>query len=71
LELRLELLHALPIMINDAGDNINGIDWETESPAMVVMEGIAKVTAPDGTAGHAFFERGSRRESLTRPGAED
>jgi hypothetical protein len=48
-----------------------GIDWETGSPAMVVMEGIAKVTAPDGTVGHAFFERGSRRESLTRPGTED
>jgi hypothetical protein len=69
-DLRLELLHQLPIMITDAGDNINGIGWGVESPSMVVMEGIAKVKAPDGTVGHAFFERGSRRESLARPGGE-
>ena len=61
------LLHEVPITITDNGDNINGIDWDAALPSVVLQEGIARVTAADGTVGYSMFERGQRRQVLTRP----
>jgi hypothetical protein len=61
------LLHEIPITITDNGDNVNGIDWDAALPSVVLQEGIARVTTADGTTGYSMFERGQRREELTRP----
>jgi len=68
--LRAELVHALPITITEDNDNINGIDWEIDGDPIVLIEGIARLRAPDGSVGYAFLERSARRSALTRP-AED
>lgn len=59
-----EVLHQCPITVTGDGDNINGIDWEAGGESIVIMEGAARLTAPDGSVGHAFFERGIPREDL-------
>jgi hypothetical protein len=65
LRLGVEVLHQLPISITDEGDNLNGIDWEAPLPTAVLQEAVARLTLPDGTSGHSFFERGTRRERLS------
>jgi hypothetical protein len=65
--LRVEIVHQCPIIINEHGDNLNGIDWDGESATIVLGEAAARVTAEDGTVGYAFFERGIRRSELERP----
>lgn len=67
-ELSVELVHGLPITITEDNDNLNGIDWELGGDPIVLVEGIARVTEPDGTVGWAFFERSARRSALRRPG---
>ena len=60
-----EIRHLLPITINDDGDNLNGIDWESPVYSAVLAEGVARLTLPDGSVGHAFLERGIPRSDLT------
>jgi hypothetical protein len=60
-----EIRHLLPITINDDGDNLNGIDWESPAYSAVLGEGVARLTLPDGSVGHAFLERGIPRDDLT------
>jgi hypothetical protein len=67
LTLRAELVHGLPMSITEANDNINGVDWEAEGDPIVLIEGIARLTQPDGTVGYAFLERSARRSALRRP----
>jgi hypothetical protein len=67
LKIRTELLAALPMTITEENDNINGIDWEADGDPVVLVEGIARLTEPDGTVGYGMFERGARRSALTRP----
>jgi hypothetical protein len=65
LRLAVEVLHQLPITITDEGDNLNGIDWDAPLPTSVLQEAVARLTLADGTTGHSFFERGTRRERLS------
>jgi hypothetical protein len=67
LTMRTELRHAFPTCITEDNTNINGIDWEIDGNPVVLMEGLATVTLPDGTIGHAYLERCARRSALTRP----
>jgi hypothetical protein len=69
LALQLELLHGLPMTVTEDNDNVNGVDWEAAGDPIVLVEGIGRVTAPDGTVGHGMFERGVRRSMLRRPPA--
>lgn len=66
--LGVEVLHQCPITITDDGDNINGIDWEgAPEPVIILMEGAARFTGPNGEIGYGYHERGIRRERLERP----
>jgi hypothetical protein len=64
LPFHVDVLHQFPITITDEGENLNGIDWDAPLPTSVLQEAVARVTLPDGTTGHSFFERGVRRERL-------
>lgn len=65
--LRVEVMHALPISITKDNDNYNGIDWEIASDPMVMIEGMIRLTAPDGAIGFGFLERSARQSTLPRP----
>ena len=65
--LKTEILHSIPVTITESNDNINGIDWETTDTPIVLMESIARLTAPDGSVGYAFHERSACRDTLPRP----
>jgi hypothetical protein len=67
LNIQTELLASLPMTITEVNDNINGIDWEADGDPVVLIEGIAKLTEPDGTVGYGMYERGVRRNTLARP----
>jgi hypothetical protein len=67
LVLRAELAHAFPTCITEDNTNINGIDWKIDGDPVVLLVGLATVTMPDGTVGHAYLERCARRSALTRP----
>lgn len=68
--LDVEVLHECPITITDGGDNINGIDWEADAdPIVILAEGAARFTDPDGGVGYGFHERGILRSALERPAA--
>jgi hypothetical protein len=68
--LDVEVLHQCAITITDDGDNINGIDWEASAaPVVVLGEGAARFTGPDGEVGYGFHERGILRDELERPAA--
>ena len=70
ISLDVEVLHECPITITADGDNINGIDWEADAePIVILMEGAARFTGPDGEVGYGFHERGILRSALERPGA--
>jgi hypothetical protein len=64
--LRAELLHVFPITISEDNDNFNGIDWEMAGDPIVMLEGVLRLTDPDGKVGHANFERSARRSALAR-----
>jgi hypothetical protein len=64
LDITYEIRHLLPITINDDGDNLNGVDWEGSAYSAVLGEGLARLTLPDGSVGHAFLERGIPRDDL-------
>ena len=66
LTLRLELLHGLPMTVTEDNDNINGVDWEAAGDPIVLVEGIGRVSVPDGSVGYGMFERGVRRSALRR-----
>jgi len=66
-ELTVELLHSIPMVITEDNDNCNGIDWDLPGDPVVLTEGIARLTAPDGSVGYGFWERGARRSTVTRP----
>lgn len=68
-EIIAELVHGFPITITEANDNLNGIDWEIDGDPIVLVEGIVRLTEPDGTSGHAFLERSARRSTLSPPQA--
>ena len=62
--IRIELLHTLPLCLNDDGDNINGID--RDGPDLLVLaEARVRITLPDGTIGYAHLERSTQRSRLT------
>jgi len=69
IQLRTEVIHALPITITENNDNYNGIDWDIRSDPMVMIEGIVRLTAPDGSVGFGFLERSARQSTLPVPGA--
>jgi hypothetical protein len=68
IRLDVEIVHQCPITITDDGDNLNGIDWEAETqPVIVLMEGAARFTGPDGEVAYGYHERGVHRDALERP----
>lgn len=67
IRLRAELIHALPMTITEDNDNLNGIDWDIAGDPIVMIEGIARLTGPDGAVGYGFLERSARRSALPRP----
>jgi hypothetical protein len=64
---QVSLVHALPISITEDGDNYNGIDWDSPSDPLVMIEGMVRLTAPDGSVGFGFLERSARQSTLPRP----
>ena len=61
--IRIELLHTLPLSLNDAGDNLNGV--ERDGPDLLVLaEARVRITLPDGTTGYAHLERSTQRSRL-------
>src|SRR3954454_11263808 len=52
-----ELIHSLPMTLTLDNDNINGVDWELGGDNVVLIEGIGRLTAPDGKVVHCFHER--------------
>jgi hypothetical protein len=68
IKLDVEIVHQCPITITDDGDNLNGIDWgATSEPIIVLMEGAARFTGPNGEVAYGYHERGVHRDSLERP----
>lgn len=66
--LQTEILHQLPVMVTEDGDNINGIDWEGgRDPCVFLMEAAARFTGPDGEVGYGYHERGILRERIEPP----
>jgi hypothetical protein len=61
-----ELVHAAPLSITEDNDNMNGVNWEIDGDPVVLIEGKARLTAPDGTVLHCFHERSMRRSLLER-----
>ena len=66
LPLQLEVLGCLPITINNANDNLNGLDWEGESDPVFFAESPVRVTLPDGGVGYGHLERSVRRQLVDR-----
>lgn len=64
-----ELIHALPMTITEENDNINGVDWEIPGNPLVLIEGKARLTAPDGSVAYCFFERSRHRDAVSGPRA--
>ena len=64
---QVEIVHALPISITEDNDNYNGIDWNTATDPMIMVESIVRLTGPDGTCGYGFLERSARQSALPRP----
>jgi hypothetical protein len=64
--LKLEVLGVLPITINDANDNLNGLDWDGESDPVFFAETAVRVTTPDGRVGYGHLERSVRRHLVDR-----
>ena len=62
--IRIELLHTLPLSLNDNGDNINGVEWEGPD-LLVLAESRVRITLPDGTVGYAHLERSTQRSRLS------
>ncbi len=62
-----ELTHALPMTITDENDNINGVDWDLPGNPLALVEGTARLTAPDGVVAYCFFERSRHRDAFSRP----
>lgn len=60
-----ELVHAAPLSITEDNDNMNGVNWDIDGDPVVLVEGKARLTAPDGTVLHCFHERTMRRSPLT------
>jgi hypothetical protein len=69
IRMRVEVIHAFPITITEDNDNYNGIDWDIPSDPMVMIEGIVRLTGPDGSVGFGFLERSARQSTLPMPGA--
>ena len=63
---KLEVLGVLPITINDANDNHNGLDWDGDSDPVFFAETAVRVTAPDGRVGYGHLERSVRRHLADR-----
>jgi hypothetical protein len=61
--IRIELLHTLPLSLNNDGDNINGTEWEGPD-LLVLAETRVRITLPDGTIGYAHLERSTQRSRL-------
>jgi hypothetical protein len=59
--LHLDVLGVLPITINDANDNLNGLDWAGDSDAVFFAETAVRVTTEDGRVGYGHLERSVRR----------
>jgi hypothetical protein len=64
--LQVEVLGCLPITINDANDNLNGLDWEGEPDAVFFAECPVRVTEPEGRVGYGHLERSVRRHLVDR-----
>ena len=62
--IRIEVLHTLPLSLNDDGDNINGVEWEGPD-LLVLAESRVRITLPDGTVGYAHLERSTQRSRLS------
>ena len=60
----IELLHTLPLCLNDDGDNINGIE-QGGADLLVLAENRVRITLPDGTVGYAHLERSTLRSRLS------
>ena len=68
IKLDVEILHQCPITITDDGDNINGIDWETDRDSDRHPDGgRGPLHGPNGEVGYGFHERGIHRSALERP----
>ena len=63
--IRIELLHTLPLSLNNDGDNINGVEWEGPD-LLVLAENRVRITLPDGTVGYAHLERSTQRSRLSQ-----
>lgn len=61
-----EVLGVLPITINNANDNLNGLDWEGESDAVFFAESAVRLTYPDGGVAYGHLERSVRRALVDR-----
>jgi hypothetical protein len=66
-EFSVELVHGLPMTITEDNNNINGVNWAIPGDPVVIVEGVGRLTAPDGTVLHGFQERSARRSALPRP----
>lgn len=62
--LAVEILHTFPCQITDDNDNINGVDWTIGVDPLVLVECMARLTAPDGSVGYAHIERCARRSAM-------
>jgi hypothetical protein len=62
--IRIEVLHALALSLNDDGDNINGVEWDGPD-LLVLAENRVRITLPDGTVGYAHLERSTQRSRLS------
>lgn len=63
LPIQVELLHTLPLTLNDDGDNINGLLWDGPD-VLALVESRVKFTMPDGSVGFAHLERSTQRSRL-------
>jgi hypothetical protein len=66
-EFEFELIHALPITITEANDNINGVDWDLGGNPALFVGGTARLLCRDGSVAYAYVERGAHQSAIPRP----
>jgi hypothetical protein len=65
-----ELAHCFPATITAGNDNFNGIDWDLPEDTVAFFSGMGRLSWPDGTQAHCYFERSMPRRLLEPlPGA--